>query len=159
VEESGLYRMKCDRGHETVTCLQQMKFEVLMDLAAYAITDGYYREAVSSFAAALERFQEFYIRVQCDRQKIAAAGVEAAWKHVSAQSERQLGAFAFAYLGANGTPPPMLSPKDVKFRKDSEPRRGDPLWRKGARDNFAGPYATPCERGGVCSTCGAVLCA
>jgi hypothetical protein len=119
VEESGLYRMKCDRGHETVTCLQQMKFEVLMDLAAYAITDGYYREAVSSFAAALERFQEFYIRVQCDRQKIAAAGVEAAWKHVSAQSERQLGAFAFAYLGANGTPPPMLSPNDVKFRNDA----------------------------------------
>jgi hypothetical protein len=26
LEESGLYRMKCGRGHETVTCLQQMKF-------------------------------------------------------------------------------------------------------------------------------------
>jgi hypothetical protein len=26
LEESGLYRMKCGRGHETVTCLQLMKF-------------------------------------------------------------------------------------------------------------------------------------
>ena len=119
VADSGLYRMKCDRGHETVTCLQQMKFEVLVDLAAYAIIDGYYREAVSSFAVALERFHEFYIRVQCDRQRVDSAGIEAAWKHVSVQSERQLGAFVFAYLVANSTPPPMLHPNDVKFRNDA----------------------------------------
>lgn len=116
LEDSGLYRMTCDRGHETVNCLQQMRFEVLVDLAANAIIDGYYREAVSSFASALERFHEFYVRLQCDRHKVDQANLEAAWKHVASQSERQLGAFVFLYLLEHKTPPPMLRPSDVEFR-------------------------------------------
>lgn len=116
LEDSGLYRMSCARGHETVTCLQQMRFEVLIDLAANAIVDGYYREAVSSFASALERFHEFYVRLQCDRHGIEEGNLEPAWKHVASQSERQLGAFVFLYLLEHKTPPPMLKPIDVEFR-------------------------------------------
>jgi hypothetical protein len=116
LEDSGLYRMSCDRGHDTVTCLQQMRFEVLVDLAAYAIVDGYYREAVSSFASALERFHEFYIRLQCDRHGIDEVNLERAWKQVASQSERQLGAFTFLYLMEHKSPPPLLRPADVEFR-------------------------------------------
>lgn len=116
LEDSGLYRMTCAQGHETVTCLQQMKFEVLVDLAAYAIIDGYYRDAVSSLAAALERFHEFYLRLQCDRHGIDEVSLEATWKHVASQSERQLGAFAFVYLLEQKAAPPMLRQADVEFR-------------------------------------------
>jgi hypothetical protein len=116
LEDSGLYRMTCPRGHETVVCLQEMKFEILFDLGAYAIIDGYHREAVASFASALERFYEFYIRIQCDRSNVPAAVFEQAWKSVSNQSERQLGAFMFTYLMENKALAPVLSNEVAKFR-------------------------------------------
>jgi hypothetical protein len=47
-----------------------MKFEVLFDLAANAIVDGYYREAIASFAASLERFFEFFVHVACLKQGV-----------------------------------------------------------------------------------------
>jgi hypothetical protein len=116
LEESGLYRMKCEHGHETVTLLQQMKFEILFDLGAHAIIDGYYREAVSSFASALERLYEFYIQIQCDRRSLDPSLFTSTWKEVTNQSERQLGAFMFLYLTEKKASPPLLPPKAVKFR-------------------------------------------
>jgi hypothetical protein len=44
--------------------------------------------------------------------------LEAAWKQVSAQSERQLGAFAILYLREYGTPAPLLSPSMAEFRNN-----------------------------------------
>jgi hypothetical protein len=116
LEENGLYRMTCKKGHESVTCLQQMKFELLFDLGVYAMLDGYYREAVSSFTAALERFYEFFIEVQCDRAGIDQATFEKAWKHVSNESQRQLGGFIFLYLLEMKHPPSILRTEEVGFR-------------------------------------------
>jgi hypothetical protein len=65
LQDNGLYYMKCEMGHETVTWLQQEKFETLFELAANAILDGYYRDAISSFSSAMERFYEFYLKVIC----------------------------------------------------------------------------------------------
>jgi hypothetical protein len=93
-----------------------MRFDVLVELAAYATVDGYYREAVSSFAAALERFHEFYVQFQCTRHGNDEANLEATWKHVASQSERQLGAFTFVYLLEQKAAPPMLRAADVEFR-------------------------------------------
>jgi hypothetical protein len=119
LENSGLYRMVCgQRNHETVTCLQAQKFEVLFDLATHAIVDGYYRDAVSSFTSSLERFFEFCIGVICDKQGVDMAALEAAWKHVSSQSERQIGAYIFSYLLSMKTPPKLLSQKNTEFRND-----------------------------------------
>jgi hypothetical protein len=108
--------MKCERGHETVTLLQQMKFEVLFDLGVNAIIDGYYRDAVSSFASALERLYEFYIHIQCDRRSIDSCLFNSTWKEVDNQSERQLGAFMFVYMMEKKTSPPVLVQKAIKFR-------------------------------------------
>jgi hypothetical protein len=49
--DDGRYEVQCPRGHRSITILQQQKFEVLFQIGAYAIADGYYREAVSSFAS------------------------------------------------------------------------------------------------------------
>lgn len=64
VRDENHYALTCPKGHRNVVVLQQQKFEVLFEIGAHAIEDGYYREAVSSFTASLERFYEFFVRAQ-----------------------------------------------------------------------------------------------
>lgn len=49
-------------------------------------------------SSALERIYEFYIRVSSRAKGTPQETVEAAWKNVAAQSERQFGAFQFLYM-------------------------------------------------------------
>lgn len=94
----GLYTVTCPKGHLSVTSIQEQKFEVLFDLAAMALVDGYPREAISSTAAALERFLEYCVRVISWKHGVNTDAFDECWKLVSRQSERQLGAFLFLYL-------------------------------------------------------------
>ena len=116
--DDGRYEINCPKGHSSVTLLQQQKFEVLFDIGAYAILDGYYREAVSSFTSSLERFYEFFIKVVCLSKDIDWDRIQDAWKDVSNQSERQLGAFIFLHLQETGTKPTLLSNNKIKFRNE-----------------------------------------
>jgi len=118
IRDDGRYEFTCENGHKTITILQQQKFEILFDLGAYAILDGYYREAVSSFTSSLERFYEFYIKVIATKNGIDESTFLSSWKHVSKQSERQLGAFILLYMVAHGSTPPLLSNSNVEFRND-----------------------------------------
>ncbi len=105
--EDFLIRTRCTKGHEEVFALQQQKFEVLLEMGAMALLDGYYREAVSTFAAAYERFLEFFVRVVCEARGAGGAKFDAAWKLVAAQSERQVGAFVFLCLLEEGEAPDL----------------------------------------------------
>ncbi|WP_198557011.1 hypothetical protein [Enterovibrio nigricans] len=116
--DDGRYEINCPKGHSSVTLLQQQKFEILFDIGAYAILDGYYREAVSSFTSSLERFYEFFIKVVCISKNIDWDKTQDAWKEVSNQSERQLGAFIFLHLQETGKKPTLLSNNKVKFRNE-----------------------------------------
>lgn len=100
----GLYKVACPRGHVTVTAIQEQKFEVLFDLGSMALLDGYAREAVSNFAASLERFFEYYVLVVSLKHGIAYEHFIKAWNPISRLSERQFGAFLFAYLVENKRP-------------------------------------------------------
>jgi hypothetical protein len=117
VQDSGVYSFKCPQGHENIVLVPQMKFEVLFEIGLNAILDGYYRDAVASIAAALERFYEFYVRV-IGHHKNSEMEFEAVWKHLSRHSERQLGAFVLAYAIHFGYSPTLLSTKQVEFRND-----------------------------------------
>lgn len=117
-KDDGRYEIMCPKGHSSITLLQQQKFEILFDIGAYAIVDGYYREAVSSFTSALERFYEFYIKVLCISRNIDWSNTQDAWKEVSNQSERQLGAFIFLHLQETRTKPTLLSNNKIKFRNE-----------------------------------------
>src|SRR5690606_34252006 len=86
------------------------------DIGAYAIVDGYYREAVSSFTSSLERVYEFFIKVICSSRGIDWNIIQKTWSLVSSQSERQLGAFIFIYLQEMGEKPALLHPDHIKFR-------------------------------------------
>lgn len=101
LRDDGLYTVSCRRGHDTVTAIQEHKFEVLFDLGAMALLDGYPREAISSIAASLERFLEYYVRVVALKHGIAADAIAEAWKPMARSSERQLGGFILAYLIEN----------------------------------------------------------
>ena len=114
--EDGRYEMKCLKGHTSITFLQQQKFEILFDIGAHAIIDGYYREAISSFTSSLERFYEFFIKVVCISKGISESKVAEAWKEVSNQSERQLGVFIFLHLLELGCKPILLNSNKIKFR-------------------------------------------
>lgn len=66
---------------------------MLSQIGANAIIDGYYREAVSSFSASLERFYEFSVHVLMRHFGKNSQQFKSAWRPISNQSERQLGAF------------------------------------------------------------------
>jgi len=108
----------CPKGHKSVTILQQQKFEVLFDIGAYAIVDGYYREAVSSFTSSLERFYEFFVKAVLFAKGIEENTFAQTWKVVASASERQLGAFVFLYLIEFLKPPILLARRKVEFRNN-----------------------------------------
>ena len=116
--DDGRYQIECANGHSSTVFLQQQKFEVLFEIGVYAILDGYYREAVSSFTASLERFYEYFIRVLLLAKGLDVKAVEESWKLVTRQSERQLGAFIFLYTSEFRQYPRLLSQSRTNFRND-----------------------------------------
>jgi hypothetical protein len=118
LNDSNIYEVRCPKGHQSYLVLQQQKFELLFDIGACALLDGYHREAVSSFTSSLERFREFFIRASFLQNGNPLNVIEAVWKQVAKHSERQLGAYVTVYLRECGTAPPLLSSKNIEFRNN-----------------------------------------
>jgi hypothetical protein len=116
--DDGRYEVTCRAGHTSVTVLQQQKFEILFEISAHAILDGYYREAVVTFAACLERTYEFVIRVHGLTSELTFDTIDDCWRHLSKSLERQLGAFVVAYTNQFGRAPQLLERKFVELRND-----------------------------------------
>lgn len=116
IRDDGYYEFTCPSGHKSLVALQQQKFEILYEVGAHAIIDGYYIEAVTSFTAALERFYAFFIEVACKIKKIKPELFQETWGFVANQSERQLGAFIYLYLIIFETTPEILSDENRSFR-------------------------------------------
>lgn len=116
LRDDGLLSVSCPNGHATITAIQEQKYEILFDLAVMALLDGYPREAATGMAASLERFYEFSIKVLCAKRGIDDLTFSSAWKLVANQSERQFGAFVFAYMLESGAMPSTLDdtrPKQI----------------------------------------------
>ena len=116
--DDGRYDLECPAGHKTSTFVQEAKYEILFEIGVNAIADGYYREAVTSFAACLERFYEFAVAVLLEVASVERDKVLAGWKPLSGSSERQLGAFAMLWLRQFGEVANALSSKRVEFRNE-----------------------------------------
>ncbi|MCP3746796.1 hypothetical protein [Paenibacillus sp. A3M_27_13] len=129
------YEFTCNRGHKNVFLLDSHKFELLFQMGLYAYSDGYFREAVTNFAAAIERFHEFCIAVLSwehgNEKKVFNQNSEIqysqindefnkeykdAWKELSRQSERQLGAYIMLYLVTFKCKPHLIPSNWVEFR-------------------------------------------
>lgn len=118
VREGGIYSVTCPNQHNQVVRLQHRSFEILFELGALAFLDGYYREAVLDFAAALERFLEFCVRFLCFKHGLSEEQVSNTWKGVARQSERQLGAFLFLYALDQQTSVKYVSGQASEFRNN-----------------------------------------
>lgn len=116
VQDSGVYSYRCPNGHSTTAYLREERFEILYQSAAYAVLDGYYREAVASFTGAFEAFCEFYLRVLGRKKEVAPDLCEESLKRLVAQSERVLGAYTMTYTLEHRIPPPALPQNQVTFR-------------------------------------------
>lgn len=87
----------CSRGHTSAYVIQNQKFEVLMDSGANALAAGFTLEACASFSAALERLFEFALKAIAVHRGMTEDLYNQAYKEISRQSERQLGAFLFLF--------------------------------------------------------------
>lgn len=118
MNNDNFYNFTCPAGHEIHGAILNQNFELLFNSASLALLDGYSREAVSGFASALERFYEFYIQTISHHNHIYREVFNKAWKNISKQSERQVGAFLFVYLIENKEEYKGLNEKMANFRND-----------------------------------------
>jgi hypothetical protein len=109
------YKVVCDKGHIQNISLPHQRHEILFEFGVYAIADGYYREAISSFAAALERYYEYFLRVISTRSH-STKYFDQIWKQVSSQSERQLGGYIFAHFLVYNQPPTLIDNPLIELR-------------------------------------------
>jgi len=117
--DDGKYEVHCAAGHVSTVTVDNVKFELLFEMGLNALVDGYPREAVSSFASALERFYEFYWHTVVAFHSIPQEQADAAWKAVAKLSERQLGMYVTAGLQLTKRCPTLLNPnQEVKFRNN-----------------------------------------
>jgi len=120
--DSGMHDLRCPEcGGRYALFIRKQRFETLFDLGTRALMDGYAREAVVNFAAAMERCLEFYLKAaqlehaaqQGHDLEDAVRALDGTWKLLVTQSERQLGAFAATYLAREGRAPDFLTPQGL----------------------------------------------
>jgi hypothetical protein len=116
LRNDNVYGGSCTQGHELVVVTQTLRHELLFEIALNAIRDGYYREAVASFAASTERFFEFAMRVICRSHSVEPDLFARTWNLVQGSSERQLGAYLLLYAAHFSDDPPVLSKRMVECR-------------------------------------------
>jgi len=107
LNEDGVYVGKCTRSHKLEAIISHPKFEMLFQSGALAFIYGFHREAISSAATSLERFFEFCTFALWEKLGVKEEEATRAWKELSKQSERQLGAFYSLYLALLKTPFPV----------------------------------------------------
>lgn len=104
MDDNGIVYLTCDKGHRTAEVYRSRKHQFLFESGCHALLDHYTNEAVSTFSAALERAYEFFLRVAYRKLGLPSSLLDASWKHVLAQSERQFGAFIFLFPVIAGAP-------------------------------------------------------
>ncbi|MGB0661480.1 MAG: hypothetical protein ACPGNV_15050 [Mangrovicoccus sp.] len=118
LNDDRLFKSTCPNGHQTLTSIQEPKYEVLFELGMNALVDGYPREAVTSFASSLESFYEFCFNQVSLYKGVDRKSLDAGWKYIAKQSERQLGAFVMLWLNYFGSAPTLLSNNCRRFRNN-----------------------------------------
>jgi hypothetical protein len=104
MDDNGIVYLTCDKGHSTAAVHRSRKHQFLFESGCHALLDHYTNEAVSTFSAALERSYEFFLKVAYRKLGLPSSSLDASWKHVKSQSERQFGAFAFLFPAIAGEP-------------------------------------------------------
>ena len=127
VLDDGTCDVQAACGHRIAAVVQNSRFELLFDSAALALRDDYYREAVASFAAAVEAFWGFYVRVAARQLGVDDETVTRLRKDAKL-SERRRGAMQLAHLMLTasahgpGDAPPLPENASAYEPGDAQPR-------------------------------------
>lgn len=113
--DGGYVVVRCERGHDGALVYDARRHQLLLESAVHALFDRYEREAISGFAAALERSHEFFVRVVCRSRNIPPDTFDKTWKNLGKQSERQLGCFMILHALETGEPY-MMDQKMTELR-------------------------------------------
>lgn len=105
----------CDKGHKHRFLLQLELYELLFEQATFCIDDGYYREAIGTYHAALERYFEYVIEILWLNND-TASDFENLWKRIQKQSERQLGAYYLIWQTTFKENPIFIDENKIKLR-------------------------------------------
>ncbi|QGY38567.1 hypothetical protein [Bacillus sp. A260] len=117
VNEEGVYNFICYRGHETTAISPYEKYQILFQMGANALLEGYYFESVGCFIASVERFREWTIKFIWYLNGINEKKSDDLWnKHFKNSSERQLGAFSAMFIDHFKEPPLIFDGKQSSFR-------------------------------------------
>lgn len=106
--EGPVYELQCPVGHSSLILLTNPKHEILFQMAAYALLDGDYRDAILTFATSLEVF--WYFALQC-----IFAG-KGAIQSPSPKSRNLKRLFQEHWRQTFGTEPPALEQPDQRLR-------------------------------------------
>lgn len=125
IQNSQIYEIECPVGHTTQVILANAKYEVLFESGIDALRGGHLREAVSSFAVALERFYEYAIRFLLNPASTGPmlapdpnqVNFDKTWKAISKMSERQIGAFYVLYFNVMNESPTLFDGAFLKSLK------------------------------------------
>jgi len=76
----GVYNVTCPHGHKFKLDILSHHFQILFENGLSALNDNYYIEAISSFTACYERFQEYFIKIVLLSRKISLSEYSKTWK-------------------------------------------------------------------------------
>ena len=134
--------MKCDKGHRQRYMMSTELYELLFEQATRCLLDRYYREAIGTYNAALERFFEYAIEMMLTSK--GDIDFTQFWKSIDRQSERQLGAYYGLWASTFNELPVTLDEKKVKLRNEIV-HKGKLASRKEAEEfgQYVFNYITP----------------
>jgi len=119
ISEGFLYPYTCSKGHNITMLLNNFKFEIIFDSGLNALHDGYLREAMTSFYAALEYFyKELSLYFMYLNNVNINSEEYQKFKKAVKLSERTLGLFHGLYYIVIGEPAPVLSSKISEDRNN-----------------------------------------
>jgi hypothetical protein len=121
---------ECSRGHQQKVTLRQQQFQILFELAAYAIRDRHYHWSVACCTASLDAFHEFFLRAMAYQNEITKERFDAAWKLLGISRQNRLEAYLLNYRNSCARPPALLSDQQTDWtylvmNKENEPRRDE----------------------------------
>ncbi|QBN17261.1 hypothetical protein [Flavobacterium nackdongense] len=115
IDNTRFYQFTCPEGHLNFAIQGNNKFEILYELGIEAYNDEFFREAVTNFASAVERFHEYCIMLFLAPKSLEEFNIAVSNQKVIAKySERQYGAFFMLFLKLLNFAPPVLDEKFLK---------------------------------------------
>jgi hypothetical protein len=115
IDNNRFYEFTCPEGHLNYAIQGNNKYEILYELGIEAYNDEYFREAVTNFTAAVERFHEYCIMLFLAPKSFEEFTLSLSnQKAIAKYSERQYGAFFILFLKYVNFAPPILDEKFLK---------------------------------------------